>query len=260
MARFAVILAAAGRSTRFGDPGRKKTFADLDGRAVWLRAADPFLGRADVGRVILAIAPEDRELFEIRYAAEVAFHAIAVVEGGAERFETIDRALVAVPDDCEYVAVHDAARPCLTTDQVDAVFAAAIAQGAALLAVPVADTLKRAGADGLTIETVPRANLHAAQTPQVFRLDLLVAAHANRHRVPPPITDDAQLVEALGTPCRLVASTAANLKITTQADLALALAILRARPKAERSGFLHPFSDDRVDPAGTPKRTLDDLF
>ncbi len=260
MARFAVILPAAGRSTRFGDPSRKKTYADLDGRAVWLRAADPFLGRLDVSQVIVAIAPEDRELFERRYRAEVAFREITVVEGGPERFETIARALGAVDSTCDFVAVHDAARPCLAIEQVDAVFAAAVEHGAALLAVAVADTLKRVGPGRMTVETVPRAGLYAAQTPQVFRRDLLDRAYAHRDRVGPAITDDAQLVEALGHPCAIVDGSPMNLKITTPADLHLAAAILQARPKPRRDEFLYPFSDERATPAEGPKRKLEDLF
>ena len=182
MGRFAVILPAAGRSTRFGDARQKKIFAELDGRAVWLRAADAFLGREDVGRVIVAISPDDRELFARRYEAEVAFRGVAVVEGGAERHDTIARALEAVPASCDFVAVHDAARPCVTADRVDAVFAAAIEHGAALLAVAVADTLKRVGPDRMTLGTVPRAGLYGAQTPQVFRKDWLLEAYA---RSPP---------------------------------------------------------------------------
>ncbi len=258
--RFAVILPAAGRSTRFGDARGKKTYADLDGRAVWLRAADPFLGREDVGQVIVAIAPEDRELFDRRYGANVSFLGITVVEGGAERFDTIARALEAVDPACDHVAVHDAARPCLVAEQVDAVFAAAIEHGAAILAVAVADTLKRVGPDGMTIETVPRAGLHAAQTPQVFRRDLLVQAYAHRDRVGPAITDDAQLVEALGHPCAVVAGSPTNLKITTLADLRLAAAILQSLPKPSRNEFLHPFSDEKVGPGDGPKRKLEDLF
>src|SRR5580698_107344 len=121
MGRFAVILPAAGRSTRFGDAKQKKIYAELDGRAVWLRAADAFLGHEDVEQVIVAISPDDRELFERRYGAEVAFREIIVVEGGAERHDTIARALDAVSPLCDFVAVHDAARPCLTLDRVDAV-------------------------------------------------------------------------------------------------------------------------------------------
>ena len=110
----------------------------------------------------------------------MAFLNIKVVEGGAERADSIANALEAADPSCDYIAVHDAARPCLTSDLVDAVFAAAVEHGAAILAVPVADTLKRADASGVIVETVPRSGLHGAQTPQVFRRDLLVRAYANR--------------------------------------------------------------------------------
>ena len=159
MPRFAVILPAAGRSTRFGDPKQKKIYADLDGRAVWLREAEPFVNRDDVGQILLAIAPEDRELFERRYRPNVAFLNIRVLEGGAGA-DSIANALEVADPSCDFVAVHDAARPCLTGELVDAVFSAAMAYGAAILAVPVADTLKRADADGVIVETVSRRGLH----------------------------------------------------------------------------------------------------
>lgn len=256
----AVILPAAGRSTRFGDPKEKKIYAELDGRAVWLRAVEPFLSRDDVAQVVVAIAPEDRELFERRYRASVAFLNLKVVDGGAERHDSIARALEAIDVPCELVAIHDAARPCLTAELVDAVFAAARQHGAALPAVPVADTLKRAGDDGMVVETVPRAGLHQAQTPQVFRRDLLLRAYAARATLGPAITDDAQLVEALGHPVRLVAGSPFNLKITTAADLRLASAVLKALPQPKREGPAHPFADERAmwgeGPAPSPK----DLF
>ena len=264
MARFALILPAAGRSTRFGDPGSKKTYADLDGRAVWLRAADAFLGRDDLAQIIVAIHPEDRALFDRRYGAEVAFRGIEVLDGGAERFDTIARALAIVQPEVDHVAVHDAARPCVTPEQVTAVFQAAINHGAALLAVAVADTLKRVGPDGRTIETVPRAGLFGAQTPQVFRRDLLDQAYAARYDLLAggvAITDDCQLVEALGHPCLVVPGSATNLKITTPDDLNLATAILQARPRSAGTTFLHPFSDERAEPDATgSQRSLDDLF
>lgn len=260
MARFAVILPAAGRSTRFGDPKEKKTYADLDGRAVWLRAAEPFLNRDDVGAIVIAIAPEDRDLFERRYRPNVAFLGIQVVEGGAERADSIANALGVVDPSCDFVAVHDAARPCLTTDLVDAVFSAAATHGAAILAVPVADTLKRADASGVIVATVPRADLHGAQTPQVFRRDLLERAYANRHALTSPATDDAQLVEALGHPVRVVAGSPMNLKITTAADLRLASAILQSLPKPEPAAPAHPFADERAMWDDLPKKGPGDLF
>ena len=93
MGKFAVILPAAGRSTRFGDAKQKKIYAELEGRAVWLRAVEPFINRDDVGQIIMAIAAEDRELFERRYRANVAFMNIKMIEGGADRCDTVARAL-----------------------------------------------------------------------------------------------------------------------------------------------------------------------
>ena len=181
--QFAVILPAAGKSSRFGDPKQKKIYAELDGRAVWLRAVEPFVNRDDVAQIIMAIAAEDREMFERRYRASVAFMNIKVIDGGAERTDTVARALEFVNPECDYIAIHDAARPCLSHELVDAVFEAARDHGAALLAVRVADTIKRAGDDHLTTGTVPREQLYLAQTPQVFRRDLLFKAYAQRSRV-----------------------------------------------------------------------------
>lgn len=235
-ALFSVILPAAGKSTRFGDPSVKKIYADLRGRAVWLRAIEPFVGRKDVGQLILAIADEDREWFDIRFHDDVESHGVTVIEGGAERYETVARALESVDPRCGFVAIHDAARPCLLPEIIDAVFAAALASGAALPALPVAETIKRVGPDDRTVETVPRAGLYLAQTPQVFRRELLAAAYAGRHVHGSVITDDCQLVEAIGHRCTVVPGSRLNLKITTREDLDLACAIwplvagLRAGP------------------------------
>jgi 2-C-methyl-D-erythritol 4-phosphate cytidylyltransferase len=262
MGNVAVILPAAGKSTRFGDPRQKKIYAELDGRAVWLRSVEPFLNHDDVAQIILAIAPEDRELFERRYQASVAVLNIQVIEGGAERVDTVALALEQVRPECDYVAIHDAARPCLTTTQVDAVFKAAREQGAALLAIPATDTLKRVSAEGLVLETVPRQGIYMAQTPQVFRRDLLVRAYAERDRSGSGITDDTQLVEAIGHPCAIVEGSAFNLKITTQIDLKLAKAILDAKERSESrpSAASHPFAEGGHPWDDLPKLDPNDLF
>ncbi len=226
MKPFAVILVAAGKSLRFGDPNQKKVYQEIGGRAVWLRAIAPFVNRDDVGQMILAIAPDDRELFERRYGPSVASMRIQVVDGGAERSDTVARALEVVDHRCEYVAVHDAARPCLSPELIDDVFAAAREHGAALLAVPVAETVKRVVEGGLIVETIPRDGLYLAQTPQVFRRELICKAYAHRSAAGQRVTDDCQLVEAIGHPCFVVAGSPLNLKITTIADLKLAGAIL----------------------------------
>jgi 2-C-methyl-D-erythritol 4-phosphate cytidylyltransferase len=162
---------------------------------------------------------------------------------------------------CEFIAVHDAARPCLTAEQVDAVFAAAKAHGAALLAIPVADTVKRVGRDHFTTETLSRDGLYLAQTPQVFRREWLLKAYANRGRLgAAAATDETLLVEAVGHPCAVVEGSPLNLKITTATDLRLAAAVLQSLPKPKREGPAHPFADEREMWANLPKRKPSDLF
>lgn len=244
MARFAVILPAAGRSTRFGG-AEKKTFTQLDGRAVWLHTAELFFRRMDVCQCLIVIAPEDRAEFEQRYRATLVFlENVQVVEGGAERFESVANALAALDKDAEYVAVHDAVRPCVTTPLIDAVFAATVKHGAAMAAVPVSDTVKRVEGEIVT-GTVPRQGLWLAQTPQAARRDWLEAAYAGRHALPEPVTDDAQLLEASGRSVHVVPGSPFNLKITTREDLDLARAILRRHQQpADESAGRRPFDDD----------------
>ena len=124
MARFAVILPAAGKSSRFKDK-EKKPFANLDGRAVWLRSAELFVSRNDVCQCLIVVSPEDQDLFRRRYGANLAFMNIQIVAGGSERFESVANALAQVKPEAELVAIHDAVRPCLTEEQVNAVFAKA---------------------------------------------------------------------------------------------------------------------------------------
>jgi 2-C-methyl-D-erythritol 4-phosphate cytidylyltransferase len=243
MSRFAVILPAAGQSSRFRDK-EKKVFANLDGRAVWLRCAEQFITRDDVCQCIVVIAPEDRELFQRRYGANLAFMNIQLVDGGRERFDSVANALAQVKDEAEFVAIHDAARPCLSAELVNAVFAQAAKTGAALLAVPVSDTVKRGDQNNRVQATMPRQGLWLAQTPQVFRRDWLTAAYAGRSALKVPVTDDAQLIEAAGHHVHLVAGSTTNVKITTREDLALAEAILKARPKPKGKGPIHPFADE----------------
>lgn len=243
MSRIAVILPAAGRSSRFGGK-EKKVFSNLDGRAVWLRSAEAFVNRDDVAQVLLVLAPEDIDVFRIKFAAHLGLLDIAVVPGGAERFESVGNALAKVRDDIDLVAIHDAARPCVTTALIDAVFGAAKKTGAALLGVPVSDTVKRADVAGKIEATVPRQGLWLAQTPQVFRRDWLVDAYARRASLGAEITDDAQLVEAAGHAVYLVPGSASNLKITTRDDLTLAEAVLKSRPAPKGPKMIHPFEDE----------------
>src|SRR5438132_4581147 len=141
MARFAVILPAAGRSSRFRDK-EKKPFTNLDGRAVWLRSAELFVTRDDVSQCLIVVAPGDQELFRRRYGANLAFMNVQVADGGAERMESVANALALVKPEADFVAVHDAVRPCVTEELIEAVFRKAETSGAAVLAIPVTDTVK----------------------------------------------------------------------------------------------------------------------
>jgi 2-C-methyl-D-erythritol 4-phosphate cytidylyltransferase len=208
----------------------KKPFVSLAGQPVWQRSAELFWTRPDVHKVYVVLAPGDRDEFLGRFRHLIAFQNVEIVDGGAERFESVANALARVPDTVDLVAVHDAVRPLAAAAQVDAVFAAAAEHGGAMLALPVADTLKRVdAATNRVAGTTARDGLWQAQTPQVFRRDWLLDAYAKRAAVPPPVTDDAQLIEAAGYPVVAVPGTATNIKITTKDDLALAELILKAR-------------------------------
>lgn len=228
MPKYAVIMPAAGSSERFGG-GEKKPFAKLDGRPVFLKTLEAFINREDVCQTLLVVAKEDAERVRTSYGANLAFMNVRLVEGGARRRDSVMCALREVREDAEYVAVHDAVRPCVTQEMIDAVFAEVVKSGAAILACPVAATLKRASGAGVVEETVPRDALYEAQTPQVFRKDMLLDAYF-KLAADALVTDDAQVVERAGHPVRLVASDASNLKITVRADLTLASAILKSRP------------------------------
>jgi 2-C-methyl-D-erythritol 4-phosphate cytidylyltransferase len=242
VASFAVILPAAGKSSRFHDKHYKKVFAPLDGRAVWLHSAEKFVNRDDVKQVILVISPADMEYFRGKFGANAAILGIEVVEGGRRRSDSVAAALARVSNDMDYVAVHDAARPCICDEWIDKVFAAAEKHDAAMFAVPVAGTLKRVGANMQIEETVSRENLWEAQTPQVFRRQLLLDAYAAAGDT--SVTDDAQLVEKLGKTVTVVPGSPINLKIATKEDLRLAEKALKALPKPKLTGPAHPFADD----------------
>lgn len=241
MSRFAVIIPAAGRSSRFGGI-EKKPFVSLDGRPVWQRAAEQFWKRDDVTKVYLVIAPEDRDDFRQRFQRLIVFvENVEVVDGGAERFESVANALARVPAEVPFVAVHDAVRPLLPHAILEAVFRAAEQHGAAMPAIPVADTLKQVDpATNRVTATVPRADLWQAQTPQVFRREWLVEAYANRGSFTSSITDDAQLIEAAEHPVVVVPGSPTNFKITTKEDLQLAEAILKARNAKTSSAPAEP--------------------
>ena len=244
MPNFCVILAAAGKSSRFNDAYFKKPFAILNGKAVWLHSAELFLKRQDVKQLILVIASEDRTEFTEKFGANVAIHGIDIVIGGAERSDSVQNALGKVRPEIDYVAIHDAARPCIDDRMVEEVFAAAVEYQIAVPTVPIHSTLKRS-ADGLFVDqTVDRSNLYLSQTPQVFSRSLLEQMFADRGDAQP--TDEAQLAEQQGQAVAMVEGSRLNIKITTQDDLKLAAAFIKAMPAPKFDAPIHPFKDDHL--------------
>jgi 2-C-methyl-D-erythritol 4-phosphate cytidylyltransferase len=227
MPRHFAIVPAAGSGSRFG-AGRPKQYLDLLGRPLIYHTIAGLLASPAIDRVWVVLAPDDAEWARHDWS-ELGPRLETLRCGGETRAASVRNglqaaALVAADDD--WVLVHDAARPCLSLDMIDALFAElANDPVGGILAVPVADTLKRADAAQRVAATEPREGLWQAQTPQMFRYGRLRAALENCSAV----TDEAGAIEALGLKPRLVRGDATNLKVTYPADLALAAMILRGR-------------------------------
>ena len=244
--RYWLVMPAAGSGRRFGEP-LPKQYASLAGRTVIDWALRPFLSDARCAGVVVALAPGDAHWSA---SAERAASRAQTVEGGADRAHSVRRGLEALrgraaPQD--WVLTHDAARPCLAQVDLERLLTRLADHPlGGVLAVPGSDTLKRAAADGSIAATVDRAGLWRAVTPQMFRYAHLTEALDAAFAAGRTPTDEAQALEWLGEQPLLVASSPANLKITTTEDLSLAAAILTMRPRQALmrigSGMdVHPF-------------------
>lgn len=230
LSQIGVVLAAAGKSSRFGDRHVKKVFATINNKPVWMYAAEVFSDRQDVKQIVLVISPDDKEFFNEKYAGNAAMLGVDVVLGGSERAESVLNGLRKLRPEIDLVAVHDAARPCITKDWITDVFDEAGRTGAAILATPCAATLKKVGANQRIEETVSRDRMWLAQTPQVFDKQVLLDAY-EKHPAPSEATDEASIVEAAGKDVHVVAGSPLNIKITTKSDLRFAELALKALPK-----------------------------
>lgn len=233
--KVSVLICAAGASSRYGGKN-KKQFTEMDGRAVFVRSIEAFSDRDDICQILLAIPAEDEEIFEIRWQDKLAFYGVKHVLGGKERHDTITNMLKHVQEDAELVALHDAVRPCVQKKKIDAVFQTAAKTGAAILAHRLVGTVKKVNDEDIITDTIDRSTLWEAQTPQVFNKNIIEKAYANRKTMSEQITDDAQLVEAMGYPVSVVESDSSNIKITNSTDIAIARAVLKSRPKPKKAG------------------------
>jgi 2-C-methyl-D-erythritol 4-phosphate cytidylyltransferase len=220
--RVAAIVVAAGRGERLGH-ALPKAFVPLRGRTL-IGHSVAALAASERVDAIQPVLPAGLELPPDARLAKV----LAPVAGGARRQDSVAAGLAALPPEVEWVAVHDAARPLVRPSAVSRVIEAAQHHGAALLAAPVRDTLKRVRA-GAVVETIPRDECWAAQTPQVFRAEWLRASLEKARAEGRTGTDCAQLVEALGVRVYVVEGDPDNWKITHREDLAAAERVLEAR-------------------------------
>ena len=220
--RTAAIIVAAGSSRRM--KGIDKLLEPLGGRPVVAHSLDAFARHPGIDEIVVVVSESNREAIA-ELADSVAGGRTAVVLGGRRRRDSVLNGLQALTAACEYVVVHDAARPFVDAAMIDAAVAGAREVGAALCAIPVSDTVKRAEPSGRVSSTVTREGLWLAQTPQAFRRDLLLRAHET---IDLDVTDDAALIELLGEPVKLVMGSRRNIKVTLPEDLALAEALLAA--------------------------------
>ncbi|NLW17575.1 MAG: 2-C-methyl-D-erythritol 4-phosphate cytidylyltransferase [Firmicutes bacterium] len=214
------IVVAAGQSRRMGVAG-DKILAKLAGHPLVAHSLAVLSSLPEVSDIVLVGNSAQIDTLNV-LVEEYDFSKVrAVVPGGEERRESVSLGLEAIDWPVEYVAVHDAARPCLAKAEAREVIADGVAYGAATLAIPVVDTIKQVEY-GAVVATLDRSSLWAIQTPQVFKYDWLVKGHANWRQVREPITDDAVLVSALGHKVRVTPGSRANVKVTTPEDLLLA--------------------------------------
>ncbi len=226
MARHIALVPAAGIGARFGT-ATPKQYLPVAGRSLLWHAVAGLLAHPSVERVAVVLHPQDA-LFDQQPWGEMRARIAALLCGGAVRAESVRNGLVALRGevtDQDWVLVHDAARPCLTAAMLQCLFETLDSDAVGgLLAVPVADTLKRGDRDGRIVRTEPREGLWRAQTPQMFRYGLLMRALEGADLA--AITDEASAVEALGLSPRLVQGSERNIKVTYPEDLALAELIL----------------------------------
>ncbi|HYT82935.1 MAG TPA: 2-C-methyl-D-erythritol 4-phosphate cytidylyltransferase [Gemmatimonadales bacterium] len=227
-----VVVVAAGAGVRAG-PGEPKQFRPIVGVPMLLRALRPFTGHPEVRQVVVALPPGYAER-PPEWLGKLRGDRLAFVPGGAHRADSVRAGLDALPDDATIILIHDAARPFVSRETIDAVIARARAGIGAVAAVPTTDTLKEVGQDPhrptqRITRTVDRERIWRAQTPQGFPRQMLHDAYAqlgatSNGGAP---SDDAEVCERAGFPVELILDSPYNVKITTADDFRIAEALAR---------------------------------
>ena len=233
----AAVIVAAGSGTRMQTRLRKQ-YLPLAGIPILARTLGVFDSCRRIDQIWLVIPKEDFEFCRRNILEPAKFTTkINLVGGGESRQDSVYNGLQKVDRRSGIVAIHDGVRPLLRDDQLVACIEGAAQTGACILAVPVFDTLKQVDASGrIIINTLEREKIWLAQTPQAFDLGLIRKAHDDARRTGYAGTDDASLVERLGTAVTIVTGSRSNIKITSNEDLQIAQCLLRATPETESTG------------------------
>ena len=207
--------------------GKNKVLLELSGVPILLRSLQAFSAVAEVGQLIVVVAAGEVALVEGLFRNVQGLKPWCVVAGGAERQYSVANGMKHLAASSDIVLVHDAARPLVSRETIEAIISAAREKGAAIAAVRAKNTIKVVDPEGRVEATPPREQLWEVQTPQGFRRELLLAAYERAAADGFLGTDDASLVERLGVPVRIVRGEYSNIKVTTPEDMVVAEAILR---------------------------------
>lgn len=232
--KYTALITAAGSGTRMHS-SVKKQFADLCGKPVVAWTLQAFEENEHISSIVLVVPKGDTDQ-ALQICLKYGFHKVRnIVEGSDQRFKSVFNGLKCVPDDTDYVLIHDGVRPLVTGDLIDRCCKYVLLTRACVAAVPVTDTIKRANAHGFIAETLDRSTLWSIQTPQAFSYPLIHEAYRSLYETikeygtdESRITDDAVIVENM-TDChvRIIAGDKRNIKITTPEDMVLAEAFLK---------------------------------
>ena len=214
-----VILPAAGQGERMGL--HKKQFLKLEGTPILIHTLRKFVACADIAEIFVAARPEDISEIQHILSNENAAKKVTVVAGGNRRQDSVENCLRSLPPDTDLVAVHDAVRPFVSPALISEVVQEAARTGASILGIPPVDTIKQVERTRI-LGTIPRERIVLAQTPQVFRYDILIQAFDKAREDGFQATDEAALVEHLGQEVSVVRGSDHNIKITNPSDLELA--------------------------------------
>ena len=229
----AALIVAGGKSRRIS-ADTPKQFCRLAEKPLINYSLEAFESWDEISSMVVVLPPEYSQVLQVRIDLKPFQKIREIVAGGELRQDSVISGLEALPGDAEYVVIQDGARPFPPIEATREALAAARECGAAILAVPVSDTVKRAAPEGYIRSTLERDELWLAQTPQVFRKNLIMEGYRVVREKKITVTDDAAALEIIGKPVRLIRGSPYNIKITYKEDFEIAARILRGTKEGER--------------------------